>query len=407
MRQRRDMIEEVEIGAGVESGAAHDFDPCRKIPAYGIMSEKGIFSMGEIESWFGECRRDFPWRKDRTPYRVWISEVMLQQTRASVVIPYFLRWMELFPNVKALYMAPIEQVIKAWEGLGYYSRARNLHRAAKQIVEEFGGEIPDTIEALRSIRGFGPYTAGAVLSFGFQKRAAAVDGNVLRVISRYFLIEENVCRPRVRQTIEEKAESLLDVREPWVTAEALIELGATVCTPKPRCEDCPLKKGCLALQRGVAEDLPIKNIEKRSIPLHRTVLVIEHEGALLVKKGEAGKVMADLYEFPYFDKVKGGRKEVLECGEAFLGEEVKWVRKLPDLSHTFTKYKAHLFPVWVRSASRPEIYGCEWISISRLEEFPFSSGHRRIAAEVVSLSFGLLPESAAMVAAPSVHAENI
>ena len=301
--------------------------------------------MGELESWFKECRRDFPWRRETTPYRVWISEVMLQQTRASVVIPYFLRWMELFPNVKALYIAPIEQVIKTWEGLGYYSRARNLHAAAKQIVEEFGGEIPDTREALMSIRGFGPYTTGALLSFGFKKRSAAVDGNVLRVISRYFLIEENVVRPSVRRAIEEKAESLLDTEIPWVTAEALIELGATICTPKPRCEDCPLKKGCLALQSGKAESLPIKNIEARSTLLHRTVLVIEHEGSVLVKKGETGKVMADLYEFPYFEKVKGGRKEILECGRSFFGGEVEWVRKLKDLSHTFTRYKAHLSPV--------------------------------------------------------------
>jgi A/G-specific adenine glycosylase len=213
--------------------------------------------MRELNSWFLENRRELPWRIDPTPYRVWISEVMLQQTRASVVIPYFERWMTLFPDVAALAAAPIERVIKTWEGLGYYSRARNLHRGAQQMVESFGGEVPSDREALMSIKGLGPYTIGAILSFGFQKRAAAVDGNVTRVLARYFSIEENVGRQSVKRLIGEKAEAILDEREPWVTAEALIELGATVCTPKPFCELCPLQKSCLGKDK--AESLPIKH----------------------------------------------------------------------------------------------------------------------------------------------------
>ncbi len=254
-----------------------------------------------LETWFLENKRSFPWRENKNPYRVWISEVMLQQTRASVVVPYFERWMQLFPNVKALYNASLDQVIKAWEGLGYYSRARNLHAAATEIVERFSGDIPSSYEELMSIRGFGPYTAGAVLNFGFHKKAIAIDGNVLRVISRYFLIEERVDRTSARRLIEDKVDSLLNGDRPWIVAEALIELGATVCLPKPRCEMCPLQESCLARKMNKAELLPLKKIKEKTVQLFRFVMIFEHEGHVLVKKRDRNEVMADLYEFPYIE----------------------------------------------------------------------------------------------------------
>jgi A/G-specific adenine glycosylase len=301
---------------------------------------------------------------------------MLQQTRASVVVPYFLRWMEQFPDVAALARAPLDDVIKAWEGLGYYSRARNLHRGAQQIVADFGGEIPDSKEALATISGLGPYTVGAILSFGFHKRAAAIDGNVLRVMSRYLAIEENVCRSKVRRSIEERTTALLDEREPWITAEALIELGATVCLPRPRCGDCPLQASCLGLQKGIAESLPIKNGEKEITLLTRVVAVVESQGQFLVRKGERGKVMADLYEFPYFESEDGGedRSEL----EKWLGFDVEYVRSLGEVSHTFTRYKARLFPFLLRAALPVPMAGATWVSQEQLTKLPFSAGHRRI-----------------------------
>ncbi len=319
-----------------------------------------------LEKWFEENQRIFPWREERTPYRVWISEVMLQQTRASVVIPYFLRWMELFPNVKALYTASIGDVIKAWEGLGFYRRARNIHRAAAVIVEDFGGEIPSTRDELLSIHGFGPYTTGAILSFAFQKRAVAVDGNVMRVISRYFCIEEDITKAVIRKKIEEKTEGLLDRKNPWVTAEALIELGATVCTPKPKCEACPLQETCLGKQ--IAEDLPVKKKETPIQHLFRQVHVIECNGFVLVKKGAKGKVMEDLYEFPY---IEGPKSKM---------QRLRGERALSPCSHSFTKYKAHLFPFWIRQKEKTP---GKWVEISRLSELPFSSGHRKILTEVL------------------------
>lgn len=339
--------------------------------------------MKEINRWFEENKRDFPWRRERSPYRVWISEMMLQQTRASVVIPYFLRWMELFPNVKALYIAPLEEIIKAWEGLGYYSRARNIHAAAKKIIEEWGGEIPHSREALLSLPGFGPYTTGAVLSFGFQKRAAAVDGNVLRVLSRYFLIEEEISRSSVRKRIEELAESILDREQPWITAEALIELGATLCGSTPRCEDCPLKKGCLGFQTGKAASLPIKQGEVETTILHRNVFIVEHGREILLRKGEKGKIMADLYEFPYVEK--GDEKDVRSEVYALTGETPQWVKKLGQKSHTFTRFKAILYPYWVQIKFRALAEGMQWHPIEKLCELPFSSGHRKIREEILSL----------------------
>jgi A/G-specific adenine glycosylase len=202
-----------------------------------------------LNTWFEENRRAFPWREDPTPYSVWVSEVMLQQTRASVVVPYFERWMITFPSVAALAVAPIEQVIKMWEGLGYYSRARNLHRGAQQIVDDFGGVIPSTKEELLKIRGLGPYTVAAILSFGFKQRAAAVDGNVLRVITRYAWIDQDIQKVATKRVVAEFVESFLDEKQPWVTSEALIELGATICTPAPRCALCPIQSGCAAYSR--------------------------------------------------------------------------------------------------------------------------------------------------------------
>lgn len=339
--------------------------------------------MGVLEEWFLKNRRDFPWRKDKTPYRVWISEIMLQQTRASAVIPYFLRWMEKFPDVKSLYSASLEAVIKTWEGLGYYSRARNIHLAAKQIVEEFEGRIPDTLEKLLSIRGFGPYTAGAVLSFAFQKRAPAVDGNVIRVVTRYFAIEENIAKTSVLKKITEKTESLLDAQIPWVSSEALIELGATLCSPTtPHCETCPLNKSCQGFLQGKAEYLPIKTKERKITHLSRAVLVLESDGFVLVRKGTQGKIMADLYEFPYVEG--SGLSQAVKEAERLCGKKVSWIKKLSPASHTFTRYKADLSPYLFQVEKFPLKEDFQWVEISHLPKLPFSSGHRKIVLEVMN-----------------------
>lgn len=339
----------------------------------------------KLHLWFQENKREFPWREERTPYKVWISEVMLQQTRASVVIPYFIRWMEQFPNIKSLAEAPLEKVIKAWEGLGYYSRARLLHEGAKEICARFGAVIPSSQEELASIRGLGPYTTGAILNFGFQKKAAAVDGNVARVLSRYFLIEENISRASVKRLLEEKALYFSHPEKPWVTAEALIELGATICLPRPRCSDCPIQENCLALKTNKTDALPIKNNPPEITDLFRSVAVIESEGAVLVKKEKMGKIMANLYEFPYFEMKKEiwSSAEWVRAIQKSFGIKAQFIRRLTLVKQAFTRYKVQLYPALFHVNQQIPIEGWEWILMEKLSELPFSSGHRKVMGLVV------------------------
>lgn len=337
----------------------------------------------QLNSWFEENKRIFPWRIHPSAYRVWVSEVMLQQTRALVVIPYFELWMRIFPDVATLAKAPIEQVIKTWEGLGYYSRARNLHRGAQQIVRDFDGQIPSSTEDLLKIRGLGPYTVAAILSFGFHKRAAAVDGNVLRVMTRYAWIDQDILKVATKRKVTAFVEEFLDQEKPWVTAEALIELGATICMPTPRCEVCPLQKGCVGFHRGQAMALPIKSGSQKIEKICRGVAVIQSDGFILVRQNQLGKIMADLCEFPYFEEIKTFRGVQKELEN--LGLNAKWIQSFDQVKHSFTRFSALLYPFYFHALSRKELPGYVWISIEQLHQMPFSSGHRKINAQLMSI----------------------
>ena len=262
--------------------------------------------IGKLKKWFLSNRRPLPWRENPSPYEVWVSEVMLQQTQVGVVIPYFKRWMQTFPTISTLARAPIEQVIKLWEGLGYYSRARNLHAGARYLLEFHGAELPDDPVALSRVKGVGPYTRGAILSFAFKQRAAAVDGNVLRVMARLLGIEEEVDKGEV----------------------------------------------------------------KRQIP------IILAGGKVLRKKGQRGKVMADLWEFPYYEK--GTLLEHFPL-------PLRHMKKLKQVSHGFTRYRALLSPdlYWCEDPSQVE--GHSWMPLEEVEKLPFSSGHKRVLSLLINL----------------------
>lgn len=338
--------------------------------------------LASLRSWFCEEKRDLPWRHSPSPYAVWVSEVMLQQTRAAVVVDYFIRWMERFPTIAALATASREEVIKAWEGLGYYARARYLHDAARCLVRENGGQLPCTKEALQKLRGLGPYTVGAILSFAFHQKAACVDGNVTRVIARLFCVEERCDTAAGRRRVRDLVENLLPDEEPWVIMEALIELGARICGNPPDCFRCPLGRHCRAHRLGVAISLPHKKQRGRPTPLSRFVGIVQAGQSVLVRKEEDGGLMQDLYQFPYLEKEKHGREEDMPIVERFLGEllgeRVRYVRDLPPTVHHFTRFKAHLYPsVW--SIPEPKrVSGHEWVSLLQAATLPFSSGHRRI-----------------------------
>lgn len=319
----------------------------------------------KLAAWFQANKRSFPWREDISPYRVWISEVMLQQTRASVVEGYFLRWMQAFPTIEALAEASVESVIKLWEGLGYYSRARNIHEAAKVLAAHFGGQLPEGEADLLAIKGLGPYTVGAIRSFAFHQKTLAIDGNVLRVAARYFAVAEDICKPATKKLLAELLSGVQPEHEPWVFNEALIELGATHCNKKATCSQCPLAAGCASLLQGKQELLPIKAKAASTTHLYRRIFLYECDGAYLVGKKQEG-VMADLYEF-YSEDLSGPP-----------------AAKAP-VTHTFTRYKAHLFPEAVKVKARLNKPGFEWVLKQELSKLPFSSGHKKILERFVLL----------------------
>lgn len=341
------------------------------------MIAQDIHMLKRLKRWFTHHQRDLPWRKSPSPYVVWVSEVMLQQTQAGVVIPYFLRWMKRFPTLTSLAEASQEEVLKMWEGLGYYSRAKNLYQGAQMVVSRFGGELPTSYEELSSIKGLGDYTIGAILSFAFHQKAPAVDGNVLRVISRLFALEEDIAQTKTKKLIREKTLSLLEDPEPWIISEALIELGATICKKKPNCSICPLKEACKAWNQGIEQNLPVNSKKNISIALSRTVAVISCGHSLLLKKGKPGAVMADLYEFPY---IEGKSLSLLRDHFSFPLPQGK---ELSLVSHSFTKYQVSLTPIYFEVEKEEPHPDCEWVSLNAITHKPFSSGHRRILKQVL------------------------
>lgn len=333
-----------------------------------------------LKNWFLNEKRDLPWRDNPTPYAVWVSEVMLQQTQVAVVIPYFERWMKRYPTIQALAAANLDEVIKLWEGLGYYSRARSLHEGAKYVVEHFQGHLPAEEEPLKKIKGLGPYTVAAILSFAFRKKAAAVDGNVIRVLSRCFEIEDDIAKTKTVNHIRDIAYQALPENESWIQNEALIELGATICKKKPKCMECPLRSDCKAFANGSAERLPFKSTKVETEYLYRVVPVIICLDKLLIKRGQKGKIMCDLHEFPFFETKKQGwtTKKVTTEMESQWSLQAAFVKPLPVVNHSFTKYQVRLNPLLFNCSSLIHIEGHAWLTCNELKQLAFSSGHRRI-----------------------------
>ncbi len=239
----------------------------------------------ELLRWYRARRRDLPWRRDVSPYRTWVSEIMLQQTTVGVVVPYYERFLSRFPDVATLAAAPEEDVLKHWAGLGYYSRARNLRKAAKKLVAERGGEFPSDFDSVLDLPGVGRYTAGAILSIAFGQAVPLVDGNVARVFSRLFGIRGDLKTAAAQKKLWALAEELVAKDAPGDWNQALMELGATVCAPEtPRCGDCPVSKGCFARARGLQDSLPETAKKKDFVDLKWTCLWIEREGSVLLWK---------------------------------------------------------------------------------------------------------------------------
>lgn len=303
---------------------------------------------GPLLMWYDDNKRKLPWREKPTPYRVWISEIMLQQTRVEAVKPYFNRFMEELPDIEALADIDEDALLKLWEGLGYYSRARNLQKAARQIVEEYEGQMPSDFDALKKLQGIGSYTAGAIASIAFGQPVPAVDGNVLRVISRLLEEDGDIMNPSVRRNMEERLKRVMPLDRPGDFNQALMELGATVCLPNgtPQCGSCPWEDICRARQNHSQLDYPKKSAKKPRKAEQRTVLVIRDGSCVAIRKRPAGGLLAGLYEFP---SMEGNvtQEEIL----AWLkerGVQAIRIEKLPPSKHIFTHREWHMTGFSVR-----------------------------------------------------------
>jgi A/G-specific adenine glycosylase len=299
-------------------------------------------------AWYRRGKRDLPWRRSRDPYHIWVSEVMLQQTRVETVIPYYHRFLERFPTIEALADAPEEDVLKLWEGLGYYSRARNLQSAVREVKERYGGVVPDTKEEIATLKGVGPYTSGAILSIAYNKPEPAVDGNVMRVLSRFFLIEDDIMKPGTRAVMEKLARELIPEGAAGDFNQALMELGALVCTPRsPHCLTCPVMEHCAARHEGREEALPNKKKAKPPRPELRLAAFIEgtgeHAGKVLIRQRPQEGLLARMWELPHVQAEAGADRTGAEAmrllQDKLAHDEMLAVQPLEPLlyaEHTFS-----------------------------------------------------------------------
>ena len=290
-----------------------------------------------LVEWYRQNKRDLPWREHPTPYRVWVSEIMLQQTRVEAVKPYYTRFLGALPTVKDLAEAEEEVLLKLWEGLGYYSRVRNMQKAAKDICRRFGGELPPSYEDLLSLKGIGTYTAGAIAAFAFGLPAVAVDGNVLRVVARLCADDRNILDAAVKKDVENALRQVVPHDCPSDFGQGLIELGATVCLPgrgEVHCQKCPLSSVCLAHAQGLVEILPVRYKDQKRKTEQRTVFLLACEGGVLLSKRESKGLLAGLWEFP---NTEGHltEQEAKDFASA-LASEVESISPLPCAKHVFT-----------------------------------------------------------------------
>ncbi len=345
----------------------------------------------DLLGWYRTHKRQMPWRDHPDPYYVWVSEIMLQQTRVDQATPYFERFVETFPTLEALAAAPLDQVLLCWEGLGYYARARNFHRAAQEVVEKHGGTIPSDYESFRALPGVGPYTAAAVLSIAYGKPHAALDGNVIRVLARAFALPDDVKRPATRRLLQTLADSLLPHSDPGDANQALMELGARVCTPAhPACPKCPLRGACMAYQRGIPTAFPVAT-PKAPTPHYDVAvgLLRDADGRLLIQRRPENGLLGGLWEFPG-GKVEAGETPQAACAREFseeLGVDVAVGPLVARVAHAYTHFRVtlHAFECRVQKGTPESRLGLPlaWGAPEKLDAYAFPRANRRIL-EVVA-----------------------
>ncbi len=337
-------------------------------------------------AWYRRNARDLPWRRTRDPYKIWISEVMLQQTTVNAVIPYYHRWIERFPTIQRVAAASEQEILRLWQGLGYYSRARNIHRSAQIMVERYGGCVPADPQALGRLPGFGPYTVGAVLSIAFDQRQPIVDANVRRVVMRILAMEGKAVASRDGEIVE-FLQGMMPPRNLRVFNQALMELGALVCRARePLCLLCPWRGGCRACQQGIQELIPAR--QKRlltKITAAVGILTDERQRVLIQRRPPEG-LLANLWELP------GGKLEAKETPDQALkrelleelGIEVDSLRFFMNVRHFYTRYQVDLHAFFCRPLDRPSPrQEYKWVSLDELPLYPMPSGSAKIVDRLI------------------------
>ena len=338
-------------------------------------------------AWFAHRQRDLPWRRDYSPYQVWISEIMLQQTQVRTMLPYYQRWLECFPDTSAVAAAGEDELLKAWEGLGYYSRVINIQRTARILLDRFGGELPNDRRSLLALPGIGPYTAGAILGLAFNQPVAAVDGNVKRVLARLFDLDLPSNSPTGHRAITELATSLIPEGQARLFNQALMELGALICLPRrPACERCPVAGTCRALASGRVAERPVRASAKPTRAIAVAVGVLMRDGKIFIQKRAATGLMPGLWEFP------GGKIEPGETVEAALAREfmeelhlkIKVGARIAVIRHAYTSYRvllhAHMCaPTQSDQAPIPmNAVEYRWAAVAELDLYPFPAANKRL-----------------------------
>jgi A/G-specific adenine glycosylase len=372
-------------------------------------SENSVHSVKKVRQlvpllldWFSANARDLPWRRTRDPYAIWVSEIMLQQTQVKTVIPFWERWMRELPTIEAAAKAPSAKIHKLWEGLGYYTRVRNLQKAAQVIVEKHGGKFPENFDDVLALPGIGRYTAGAICSIAFDQPTPILDGNVIRVLTRIFGIAETPKEKQTNARLWQLAEGLVgraknakDAKEEFTSPpsrssrdtdscshlnQSLMELGALVCSPRnPQCLMCPVRKLCVAFKENRTEELP--NLGKRETATARrfVAFVIERNGKFLIRQRPAGVVNAHLWEFPNVE-VNGAKPAIPGIFKSEFGVAAKEMSPLATVKHSITRYRMTLEAFHVRLKNTPKKPAGVWLSPKEFDSLAFSSAHKKLAS---------------------------
>lgn len=369
---------------------------------YGIImwEDEKIASFREkLLAWYDANKRDLPWRRTQDPYKIWISEIMLQQTRVDTVIPYYERFLDWFPTVADLAQAPEEKLLKAWEGLGYYSRVRNMQKAAQQIMENHGGVFPSSYDEISKLKGIGPYTAGAIASIAFGLPEPAVDGNVMRVLARLFEVDYDIGVPTNRKIFQAMMEILIDPARPGDFNQALMDLGSDIESPvNPRPEESPVKEFSAAYQHGTMDRYPIKGPKKKPVPVYLTAFIIkDSQGRYLLEKNEREGLLSGFWHFPLIEvdslSENLGQLSLLDGqGHAEVNPEIlsfeqdydlaiDWQdRSYPIVQHVFShrKWQVQLRYGLVKEGEQPASESTVWLTPEEFSNYPFAKPQQKI-----------------------------